>query len=82
MAAADLIVRGEPGLVTRTSRPADRRATVTTTTAEGRRVAKRIRKAMADLEQRALASLPPNSVEAFRAEFDALTDEPPAAQRR
>lgn len=63
------------GLITRAASPADRRATVITTTVEGRRVAKRIRKAMTDLERRALAGLPPESVEAFRVVLTALTGE-------
>jgi DNA-binding MarR family transcriptional regulator len=64
------------GLITRAVSPTDRRATVITTTAEGRRVAKRIRKAMTDLERRALAGLPAESVEAFRVVLTALTGEP------
>lgn len=64
------------GYLTRTASPTDRRATVITTTDAGRRVAKRIRKAMTDLERRALATLPPESVEAFRAVLTALTEEP------
>lgn len=65
------------GYITRTASPTDRRATVITTTTAGRRVAKRIRKAMADLEQRAVAGLPPESLEALRAVLTALTEEPP-----
>lgn len=65
------------GFVTRTASPTDRRATVITTTAAGRRVARRIRKAMADLERRAVSGLPPESVEAFRAVLTALTEELP-----
>ena len=65
------------GHITRTTSPTDRRATVITTTTAGRRVAKRIRKAMTDLEQQAVAGLPPESIEAFRAVLTALTEEPP-----
>jgi DNA-binding MarR family transcriptional regulator len=60
------------GYITRTASPTDRRATVITTTAAGRRVAKRVRKAMTDLER----GLPPESVDAFRAVLTALTEEP------
>jgi len=63
------------GLVTRAASPADRRATVITTTGEGRRVARRVRKAMTDLERRALADLPPEAVDAFRTVLAALTEE-------
>jgi DNA-binding MarR family transcriptional regulator len=65
------------GHITRTTSPTDRRATVITTTTAGRRVAKRIRKAMTDLEQHAVATLPPESIEAFRAVLTALTEESP-----
>lgn len=65
------------GYITRAASPADRRATVITTTAEGRRVARRIRKAMTDLERHAMAGLPAESVEAFRVVVAALTEEPP-----
>jgi DNA-binding MarR family transcriptional regulator len=64
------------GYITRTANPTDRRATMITTTSEGRRVAMRIRKAMTDLERRAMAGLPPESVEAFRVVLTALTEEP------
>lgn len=63
------------GFITRTASSTDRRATVITTTTEGRRVAKRIRKAMADLERRATAGLPAESVEAFRVVLAALTEQ-------
>ena len=65
------------GHITRTTSLTDRRATVITTTTAGRRVAKRIRKAMTDHEQQAVAGLPPESIEAFRAVLTALTEEPP-----
>ena len=65
------------GLITRGTSPADRRATVITTTGAGRRAARRVRKAMTDLEQRALGGLPPESVTAFRAVLTALTEEHP-----
>jgi DNA-binding MarR family transcriptional regulator len=65
------------GYITRMASPTDRRATVITTTTAGRRVAKRIRKAMTDLERRAVASLPPESIDAFRVVLTALTEEPP-----
>jgi DNA-binding MarR family transcriptional regulator len=65
------------GYITRAASPTDRRATVITTTTTGRRVAKRIRKAMTDLERRATAGLPPESIEAFRVVLTALTEEPP-----
>lgn len=64
------------GYITRTASPTDRRATVITTTATGRRVARRIRKTMSDLERRAVAGLPPESVEAFHVVVTALTEEP------
>jgi MarR family transcriptional regulator, organic hydroperoxide resistance regulator len=65
------------GYITRAASPTDRRATVITTTTTGRRVAKRIRKAMTDLERRATAGLSPESIEAFRVVLTALTEEPP-----
>lgn len=57
--------------------PTGRRATVITMTTAGRRVAKRIRKAMTDLERRAVAGLPAESIETFRVVLTALTEEPP-----
>ena len=65
------------GYITRAASPADRRATVITTTAAGKRVARRIRKAMTDLERDAVAGLPPESIEVFRTVLDALTEEIP-----
>ena len=65
------------GYITRAASPSDRRATVITTTAAGRRVARRIRKAMTDLERDAVAGLPPGSIEVFRTVLDALTEELP-----
>ncbi|MFL6125388.1 MarR family winged helix-turn-helix transcriptional regulator [Actinophytocola sp.] len=64
------------GYITRTASPTDRRATVITATTAGRRVARRIRKAMTELERRAVAGLPPESVEAFHTVLTALTEEP------
>lgn len=65
------------GYIIRTASPTDRRATMITTTTEGQRVAKRIRKAMTDLERRAVAGLPPESIEIFRVVLTALTEESP-----
>jgi DNA-binding MarR family transcriptional regulator len=65
------------GYITRTASPTDRRATVITTTTAGRQAARRIRKAMTDLEQQAVADLPPESIEAFHAVVTALTEERP-----
>lgn len=64
------------GYITRAASTTDRRAVVITLTTAGRRVARRVRKAMSDLEQRAVAGLPPESIEAFRAVLTALTEEP------
>jgi MarR family transcriptional regulator, organic hydroperoxide resistance regulator len=60
------------GYITRRASPNDRRAVVITLTTAGRRVARRVRKAMSDLEHR----LPPESIETFRAVLAALTEEP------
>ena len=60
------------GYITRAASPTDRRAVVITLTAAGRRVARRVRKAMTDIEQR----LPAESIETFRAVLAALTEEP------
>ena len=65
------------GYITRIASLTDRRTTVITTTAAGRRVATRIRNAMADLERRAVADQPPESIAAFRVVLTALTEEPP-----
>lgn len=64
------------GHITRIASPTDRRATVITMTAAGRRIATRIRNAMTDLERRAVADLPPESIAAFRVVLTALTEEP------
>lgn len=63
------------GYIARTASPTDRRAAVITMTATGRRVAKRIRETMTDLERRAVAGLSPESIEVFRVVLTALTEE-------
>lgn len=61
------------GLVTRGAHAADRRAVLVKPTAPGLRVAAVIRRAVADLERRALGGLPAAAVADFRRVLDALT---------
>jgi DNA-binding MarR family transcriptional regulator len=60
------------GLVTRTQRKEDRRAFVVTLTREGRALAARVHRRLAQLEEAALAALPARDVQGFRAVLGAL----------
>jgi DNA-binding MarR family transcriptional regulator len=62
------------GHITRGSRPGDRRAVLIELTPSGRLTAATIRQAVADLERRALGTLPPNEITALRTALQALTD--------
>ena len=62
------------GHITRGARPGDRRAVLIELTPSGRLTAATIRKAVADLERRALGTLPANEITALRAALQALTD--------
>jgi DNA-binding MarR family transcriptional regulator len=57
--------------------PTDRRAVVIALTPQGRRTAKAIRKAVTDLERRALHRLPPAAVDGFHLVLTALTEVSP-----
>ena len=62
------------GHITRGRRPGDRRAVLVELTPAGRRAAGAITRAIAALERRALAGLPPEAVAACRAVLHALTE--------
>ena len=62
------------GHITRGARPGDRRAVLIELTPSGRLTATTIRKAIADLEHRALGDLPANAIATLRAALQALTD--------
>lgn len=62
------------GHITRGSRPGDRRAVVIELTPSGIEAAGTIRRAFADLEQRALAALPAETITALRTALQALTE--------
>lgn len=62
------------GHITRGSRPGDRRAVVIELTPSGMEAASTIRRAFADLEQRALAALPAETITALRTALQALTE--------
>lgn len=62
------------GHITRGARPGDRRAVLVELTPSGRRTAATIRRAFADLENRALAALPAEAVAALRTALQALTE--------
>jgi len=62
------------GHITRGTRPGDRRAVVIELTASGIEAAATIRQAFADLEQRALAALPAETIAALRTALQALTE--------
>jgi DNA-binding MarR family transcriptional regulator len=62
------------GHITRGTRPGDRRAVLIELTPSGRLTAATIRKAVADLEHRALGNLPPNEITTLRTALEALTD--------
>ncbi|OLB63860.1 MAG: MarR family transcriptional regulator [Actinobacteria bacterium 13_2_20CM_2_72_6] len=60
------------GLVSRGTRPGDRRAVVIALTPEGERVAKVVRKSLLALERRLLAGLPRDAIDGARAVLRAL----------
>jgi DNA-binding MarR family transcriptional regulator len=62
------------GLISRTTRPGDRRAVVISLTGEGARAAAVIERTLHDIERRALADLPADAVAAARAVLQALTE--------
>lgn len=62
------------GLLTRTGHPQDRRKVVLQLTPTGRRVAERVRAAMADLEARALGDLDEGARQALRAGLERLVE--------
>lgn len=62
------------GHVTRGPRPGDRRGVLVGLTPSGRQAAAAIRQAMAGLEQRALAPLPPEVIGGLRTALDALAE--------
>jgi DNA-binding MarR family transcriptional regulator len=62
------------GHITRGSRPGDRRAVVIELTPSGIEAAGTIRGAFTDLEQRALAALPAETITALRTALQALTE--------
>lgn len=65
------------GLVRRGNRLGDRRVVVVELTPSGRTLAGRVRRAVEDLERRALAGLPPATVAGLRAALQALTEVTP-----
>lgn len=62
------------GHVTRGTRPGDRRVVVVELTASGRLVADTIRETVTELEQRALADVPPEAIAGFHTVLRALTE--------
>ncbi len=64
------------GLIQRGARPGDRRVVVVELTPSGQTVAGRVRRAVEDLERRALAGLPPATVDGLRTALRALTEVP------
>ncbi|GGQ48015.1 MarR family winged helix-turn-helix transcriptional regulator [Couchioplanes azureus] len=62
------------GLITRGARPGDRRAVLIELTPDGTGTAALIRQRLRDLEQRALAGVPADTVAAARAVLRALTE--------
>lgn len=62
------------GLIRRGARPGDRRVVVVELTPSGQTVAGRVRRAVEDLERRALAGLPPATVDGLRTALRALTE--------
>jgi MarR family transcriptional regulator, organic hydroperoxide resistance regulator len=61
------------GLVRRAARPGDRRAIQIELTDDGARAATTIRQTLRDIERRALAGLPPDTVDGARTVLRALT---------
>jgi DNA-binding MarR family transcriptional regulator len=64
------------GHITRGARPGDRRAVLVELTSSGRLAASTIRRAIADLEHRALRDLPDDAIACLRAALQALTEVP------
>ena len=62
------------GHISRGARPGDRRVVLIGLTATGQATAGTIRQAIAALEARALAALPPAAIAGFRAALEALTE--------
>ncbi|MFI9331540.1 MarR family winged helix-turn-helix transcriptional regulator [Kitasatospora sp. NPDC052868] len=62
------------GHITRGTRPGDRRAVLVELTASGRAAATTIRQTVTDLERRALAGLPTETLTHLRAALQALTE--------
>ena len=62
------------GHISRGARPGDRRVVLIGLTASGQATAGTIRQAIAALEARALAALPPAAIAGFRDALDALTE--------
>ncbi len=62
------------GHITRGTRPGDRRAVVIELTASGRVAAATIRRAVTDLEHRALHGLPADAIACLRTALQALTE--------
>ena len=62
------------GLVTRSVSPEDRRAFVVALTREGRALATRVHRRLAQLEEAALSGLPARDVQGFRAVLTSLLD--------
>ncbi len=62
------------GLIARGTQPGDRRAVRITLTADGKRVAARVRRTLLDLERRALGTLPAGAVDHARLVLRALAE--------
>jgi MarR family transcriptional regulator, organic hydroperoxide resistance regulator len=62
------------GHITRGTRPADRRSVLIELSPSGRAAADTIRQALSSLERRALAGLPPPTVDSFYEVLQALTE--------
>jgi DNA-binding MarR family transcriptional regulator len=65
------------GHIRRGAQPGDRRAVLVQLTGSGRETSRTIRRAIASLESRALADLPPTALEGLRQSLEALTETQP-----
>jgi MarR family transcriptional regulator, organic hydroperoxide resistance regulator len=65
------------GHISRGTQPGDRRAVLVQLTGSGRETSAAIRQAIASLESRALAGLPPTAIEGLREALEALTEAQP-----
>jgi MarR family transcriptional regulator, organic hydroperoxide resistance regulator len=65
------------GLITRGTRPGDRRSVLIELTPSGRQAADTIRRTLADLERRAIGDLPAEAVAGFHTVLQALTKATP-----